>query len=97
MNFEEMIKMQSTIQGLTQQVINTTEALGDHYHPPHPQYSRTDVGVFLKPSCLDINMTLGTKTMPSLEAHQTNIRNLITKFTNEEGKCYINSVYNSTN
>lgn len=94
---EEMIKLQSTMQGFVNQVIDVNTALGNHRHPPIVP----TVPVFkyepLHDIARDSNNTLGTKTMESLKGHIKNLDSIRNKFLNNTGKCFINSRFNNTN
>jgi hypothetical protein len=94
---EEMLKLQSTMQGFVNQVIDVNTALGNHRHPP----TVPTVPVFkfepLHEIARDSNNTLGTKTMESLKGHVKNFDIIRNKFLNNTGKCFINSRFNNTN
>jgi hypothetical protein len=94
---EEMLKLQSTMQGFVNQVIDVNTALGNHRHPP----TVPTVPVFkfepLHEIARDSNNTLGTKTMESLKGHVKNFDSIRNKFLNNTGKCFINSRFNNTN
>ena len=94
---EEMIKMQSTLQGLVNQFIDANIKWGTHTHPPAIPFVDIFPSPVLIPGALDINMTLGTTTMLSLISHQDNLQNIKNKFLERTGKCFINSKYNNTN
>lgn len=94
---EELIKLQSTMQGFVNQVIMANMYWGNHQHPPAVPYIDVMPRADLVASSIDVNNTLETKTIQSVKSHSQNFNNIKDKFLKPNGKCFINSQYNNTN
>lgn len=94
---EELVKLQSSLQGLCNQVMMNAANIGSHTHPPP---------VLLVPICPSpellgqeaaFSTTVNARTITSIKAHSQNLENIKSKFLKPNGKCFINSKYNKTN
>jgi len=94
---EELIKLQSTMQGFITDVITANVRIGMHMHPPPIPYIPVLTDADLMNATTDINNTLATKSLASVKAHSSNFENIKNKFLERNGKCFINSKYNNTN
>jgi len=94
---EELIKLQSTMQGFITDVITANVLIGMHMHPPPIPYIPVLTDADLMNATTDINNTLATKSLASVKGHSKNFDNIKNKFLAKTGKCFINSEYNNTN
>jgi hypothetical protein len=94
---EELVKLQSTMQGFINQVIMANMYWGSHQHPPAVPYIDVMPRGDMVNASIDVNNTLETKTIQSVKSHSQNFNNIKEKFLKPNGKCFINSRYNNTN
>ena len=94
---EELIKIQSTLQGFVGQVIRANVDWGKHKHPPPVLNKDIFENPFLLSSAADINTTLEAKALDGFARHSKNLESIKGKFLKPNGSRYINSQFNNTN
>ena len=94
---EELVKLQSTLQGFVNLVVKGNVSWGMHTHPPAVPY----IDIFPRETLImdstDLNNSLVNMTLKSLTSHSKNIESIKGKFLKPNGSRYINSQFNNTN